>query len=237
MNILIISSILFPVTFYYFSPYLIIDAASQGIVNGSFFVFTMLFISSLFVGRLYCGWLCPTGGIQRACMKVNNKDFKVGKRDLMKYFIWGPWMVIIAFMFIWAGKLKSVDLFYQTYYGISVSNVHSLILFLSIVSLVAVIAIISGKRGFCHYVCWMAPFMIIGRKIRNIVKWPALRLKANKKKCIDCKTCSKNCPKSLDVNSMVKHGSMENVECVLCGTCVDNCPKGVICYTFSSGIN
>ena len=79
----------------------------------------------------------------------------------------------------------------------------------------------------------MSPFMIGGRKFRNLVKWPSLRLKAEKDKCTHCMTCSKNCPMSLDVNGMVKDGKMENSECILCGTCVDNCKQGVIKYSFS----
>jgi len=92
-----------------------------------------------------------------------------------------------------------------------------------------------GKRALCHYVYWISPFMIGGRKLRNLFKWPSLRLVAEKDNCIDCKTCTKNCPMSLDVNGMVKSQKMENSECILCGTCVDNCKKGVIKYSFSKG--
>ena len=228
---ILISFILFPVTFYYFSPYLIIDGASQGIISGSFLTFGTLFVISLVIGRAFCGWACPAAGLQEACFKVNNQNFRAGKRDWVKYFIWVPWLSIIALMFIRAGRVKAVHPFYQTYYGISVSNIPALILFLIIASLIAIIAIIAGKRGFCHYACWMAPFMILGRKIQQSAKWPALRLQATKDKCINCKTCSKNCPMSLDVNDMVARESMENTECILCGTCVDNCPNGVIKYS------
>jgi polyferredoxin len=81
----------------------------------------------------------------------------------------------------------------------------------------------------------MAPFMILGRKLRNAVNWPALRLKADKEACISCKKCTRNCPMSLDVNGMVQKETMENSECVLCGSCVDVCPKDVIRYSFSAG--
>ena len=230
--IIYISLILFPITFYYLSPYLIIDGALQGIITGSFLVFFLMFISALFVGRLFCSWLCPAGGLQRLCMIANNKSIKVGKRDLVKYLIWIAWISVIVLMLVQARGTKSIDPFYQTHYGISVQNIESLILFLIIIGVIAAISIISGKRGFCHYFCWMAPFMIIGRKIRNIGKWPSLRLKSEVKHCIDCKTCSKNCPMSLDVNSMVKNEHMENSECILCGTCIDSCPKNVINYSF-----
>jgi ferredoxin-type protein NapH len=76
----------------------------------------------------------------------------------------------------------------------------------------------------------MAPFMVIGTKISNLIRLPALRLKADKDKCVKCKTCTKNCPMSLEVMEMVQRGSMKNSECILCGTCADVCPKDVIRY-------
>ena len=53
--------LLFPVVQNYFSPYLIIDGAFQGILNGSALVFLGLFLSSLVFGRAWCGWVCPAG--------------------------------------------------------------------------------------------------------------------------------------------------------------------------------
>ncbi|MDD1685306.1 MAG: 4Fe-4S dicluster domain-containing protein, partial [Methanoregula sp.] len=70
-----------------------------------------------------------------------------------------------------------------------------------------------------------------GRKIRNIFGWPALRLDADASLCIDCKTCSKECPMGLDVNGMVRKGEMERADCILCASCADACPKGVITYS------
>ena len=72
-------------------------------------------------------------------------------------------------MFYSAGRIKSINFFYQTYYGISIQNIESLILFIIIFGAIAVLALVVGKRGFCHTAYWMAPFMIIGRKIRNMV--------------------------------------------------------------------
>jgi len=105
-TIIILSFLLFPITYYYFSPYLIIDGASQGIITGSFIIFILMFLSALFVGRLFCSWLCPAGGLQLICMKANKKPFKVGKRDWVKFlFVWIPWIAIIVFMFMQAGGI------------------------------------------------------------------------------------------------------------------------------------
>ena len=223
---------LFPVIYYYMSPYLVIMGASEGVIAGDVIVFALLFVSSLFLGRAYCGWVCPAGATQELCLRIRNKSFKNGKRNWIKYAIWVPWIVIIIVMFLQAGTIRAIDPLYQTYYGISITGFESAIMFLAIAGLIAGIALVAGKRGSCHTICWMAPFMIIGRKIRNSVNWPALQLEADKSKCVNCKACTRNCSMSLDVNAMVQKQSMENSECILCGNCVDICPKSAIKYSF-----
>lgn len=93
---------------------------------------------------------------------------------------------------------------------------------LCIVALFLGLAVVLGRRASCHAICWMAPFTILGRWLRNLVRWPAIRLVAEPAKCSDCQTCTRNCPMSLDVNSMVQRADMEHNECILCGNCVDN---------------
>jgi len=230
-GIILISFFLFPATFYYLSPVLIIQAASEGIINGSFIVFWLLFISALFVGRGYCGWLCPAAGCQEALFLARDK--KVGKGDVIKWLIWIPWIGAILFFGAKAGGYTQVDFFYQTKYGLSVSNIQSLIVyFVVLLILIVMPAFVVGRRSFCHHICWMAPFMILGRKARSLIKTPALQLKTDPEECVHCHTCADNCPMSLPVEEMVNSRKMENSECILCGTCVDGCKQGVISFSW-----
>ena len=61
-TVITISAFLMPLTIYFISPVVILMAASEGIINSSAMIFFILFIASLFIGRIWCGWLCPTGG-------------------------------------------------------------------------------------------------------------------------------------------------------------------------------
>ncbi len=232
--LLFISLLLFPLTLYYFSPVLIVQSAAEGIINASFIVFGLMFLSALFFGRFWCGWACPAGAMQECSAPINNK-FARGKFDWIKWGIWVPWIIIIAIMAIQAGGYRSVDPFYQLEGGVTVLQDFWFMIYYIVVAVFMVIAIAAGRRASCHYICWMAPFMIIGRRLRNIFKWPALRLKAETAKCTSCHICTQNCPMSLDVNQMVQNEDMENDECILCGTCADQCPQHVICYSFSAG--
>ena len=241
MALLIISFLLFPITMNYFSPYVIIDGASQGIINGSFVTFALMFLGSLFLGRLWCGWACPAGAIGELCLPVNNRPVNLKKLDWIKWVIWLAWVGLIVAMVIMAGGYRQVNLLLDTVGGISVAGdadrpiLFTYVIYYGVVGLFVALPMLVGRRAACHSVCWMAPFMILGRTARNTAAWPALRLKADPNQCSNCKTCTTNCPMSLDVNAMVQQRQMEHSECILCGTCVDNCARKAIVYTFSAG--
>ncbi len=82
---LLATMLLFPLIYYFLSPYLIIDAALRSIVNGSFIVFALLLVSGLIVGRGWCGWVCPAAGLQEACFTVQNKPARTGRLDWIKW--------------------------------------------------------------------------------------------------------------------------------------------------------
>jgi len=226
--VLAVSVVLFPATFFYVSPYLIIMAAGEGIVAGTFVVFGGLFVSSLVFSRAFCSWICPAGGIGEFSARMRDKRVRHQWVDWIKYTYWPIWLGFIAFSAVSAGGLRRLEFGYQTWHGISVSNVYALALFSIIVGIIIGLTLIVGRRGFCHSLCWMAPFMVLGTVIRARLRLPGLRLKANAEACISCGQCTRACPMSLDVQGMVDRDSMSERECILCANCADSCPKGVI---------
>jgi ferredoxin-type protein NapH len=232
--LVILAFLSFPVTMNFLSPYVIIDGAMNGIANGSLLMFGLMFVSSLFLGRAWCGWVCPGGGMQEIIEPVNNRAINPAKIDWIKWLIWIPWVTVIVWLVIRAGGYASVNLLHLTDTGISVDEPMKYIMYYLVVFLFIGLAAAVGRRAGCHTICWMAPFMMIGRWIRNRFGWASLRLIADSSACSDCKMCTKNCPMSLDVNAMVKTEKMEHAECILCGTCVDNCAKKAIRYSFSA---
>lgn len=53
--LVILAFLSFPVTMNYLSPYVIVEGAAHDVVNGSLVMFVLMFLSSLFLGRLWCG--------------------------------------------------------------------------------------------------------------------------------------------------------------------------------------
>ncbi len=227
--------LLFPIILNYFSPAIIMESSSQGIVNGSMLVFALLFLGSLVFGRAWCGWVCPAGGLQEALFAAQDRPARGGRLDWIKWAIWIPWIGAIVAFAATAGGYHRVDPFYLTEQIVTLVEPVNYIIYYTVVGLMVGLSLTAGRRGFCHYVCWMAPFMILGRRLRNLVRWPALRLQARPADCTQCHSCSQKCPMSLDVTGLVARGTMEHDECILCGACVDTCPRSVIRYSFSGG--
>ena len=228
---LLISLLLFPISLNYFSPYLIVSGAFEGVLVGSALMFLSFFIFSIFLGRFFCGYLCPAGGIQEVCTGINTKPTKPGL-NWVKWGIWLPWFAAIIAGFISAGGIKKVDPLYLTESGISVAEPQAYFIYLTVVLLVLILALTVGKRAFCHAGCWMAPFMIIGSELGERLNLTRLGLRKENEDCIACGACSKVCPMSLNVQKMVQTDKLYNRECILCSSCEGSCPKKVLLVRF-----
>jgi ferredoxin-type protein NapH len=228
---LLLALLLFPVVLFYLSPYVIVEAAARGIVSGSLLVFGALFLLALFIGRAWCAWACPGAGLQDVCVSIVSTPAGL-RGDVVKWIIWIPWLVLIIVLATRAGGYSRVDALYMTQGGVSVTAPPTYVVYYSVLAVILVLCLAGGRRGFCHHVCWMAPFMILGRWIRNAVTLPALQLRADRSACIACGRCTHDCPMSLPVADMVQAGRIEHAECILCCTCADVCPRGVIGLEF-----
>lgn len=221
-GLLTYSAILFPLLFFFLSPFVIVMSALNGIINGSAIVFGLLLLVSLFGSRLFCGWLCPGGAVQDQVANANNRTWNSKWKNASKYIIWIVWLSFIIFLWIRHFPLK-INFFYMS--GI---NLFIVIIYFVVTTIIYLFSLLTGKRGMCHSICWMAPFMVIGEKIADFLHIPRFRLKADSNVCVSCKQCNRSCPMGLDVLEMVKSGQMDSTECISCLECVDGCPKKVI---------
>lgn len=231
-TLLFTSFILFRITIFYLSPVIIVWSALESTINGSFIIFSILFFMSLFAGRFFCGWLCPTGGMKELLFCINDQNCKRNKAYFIKYLIFVPWIMAIIIAAISAGGYNKIDFFYKTTSNIDPNGIELLIVYLITVVLMVILSLFFGKRAGCHYACPIAPFMILGRKIRNIFNWPSLKLVADRSKCVNCNICNNVCPMSLNVNHMVQQGKIESTDCILCGECIDKCNKNAIKFGY-----
>jgi len=226
--------VFFPVTLYYFSPVLIVSAGYQGVISGSFFVFITMLLCSIIFGRVFCAYICPAGGLQECVCVITEKPPKRHWRNYIKYVIWLFLLAAVTYSYVTV-EFNGVDFFYQTVQGISVSNLSSYIVYYGVIFIILISSLVGGKRAFCHYFCWMAPFFVTGIKLRKLLHLPGLSIKKEADDCTLCNRCSAICPMSLDLISLSGRGILDNADCILCGSCVDNCPKKCLHIRLSRG--
>ena len=229
-TIIIISLLLFPITLNFFSPYVSIDGAINGIISGSLLIFIFMFVTAIFFGRAWCAWICPMAGLSEICLNINDKNVNVKKLTIIRYSIFTVWAGILITMFIIAGGIKGVDFLHLTENGISVDSPLKYITYYLVLALFFIVTILVGKRGACHSFCWMSPFLVGGQALGKLLKIPQLKVKSDSSKCVECGICNKNCPMSINVNLCAKDGYIKTSDCILCGKCIDNCKKKVLRY-------
>lgn len=213
----------------FFSPVLAVVAASQGIVNGSLLIYALLFLGALFFGRAWCGWCCPGAALNEACSVVVRKRCRGGRGDKIKYMILAALAGVIGLMAYRAGGFHAVEPFF----GVDRrSHLQDIFLLFGAVVFIVPLALLLGRFANCRYLCWVAPIMILGTRIKEKFRLPSLHLVSNPVACRDCGMCDQHCPKSLPVAAMVRSGRLENAECILCGNCIDHCATGAIRYAF-----
>ena len=178
-----------------------------------------IWITILFFGVFFCGWLCPFGSVQEWIGWVANKlhipRFKLPQKyqqyaQLSRYFLYG-----LSTMNIMFSVLNS-----RFFFGHSVAvgvwdwvNGIVLILFL--------VAALFTDRPFCNYFCM---------KGASLGVWSVLRpvgIAREEKTCVHCGLCNKACQMNIAVEStkFVRHPN-----CINCMKCVTACPKN--CITF-----
>lgn len=229
--IVITTAILFHVLLIFhlfFSPVIIVLAAYRSIVNASFVVFSLVLLLSLFFGRAYCSWFCPGCGVQEILSIIIKRKSKNSNAIYIKYIIFAIWTGTIIFGYVFHG-IHKIDLGYGM---TDITIKRKLILTLGAIVLIVPLTAIFGKFASCKYICWQAPFMILGSKIRDYFKLNGLRLKSNIEKCNECKSCTKYCPMNLDVMTNARTNKLNDSECILCGNCIDHCNQKAIKFSF-----
>lgn len=223
-----ISLFLFPVTLYYFSPYVSIMGAFAGVMAGSVLVFLSQLITAIFFRRAWCGWLCPMAGLSECAQTINDKNVPMKKLRLARYTIFTIWFSILLAGFVVGGGVKSIQPFFSMDSFISVDAPQKYIIYFAVLFIFFLLSLLLGKRGGCHSICWMAPFLTAGDRLGGLLGIPQLKVVSEPEKCISCQKCNKKCPMSIDVMESQKKGSIGSPDCIGCAECVDVCPKQVL---------
>ncbi len=171
-------------------------------------VTSVVILSSLVVGRVFCGYVCPPGALQELAYLAPLRKVKVPSSITAKL----RWVVFAAMIALAVGlsinltKIVGLPDLFHLVIG------PGLVIFLAIILLSTVI-----YRPFCRFIC---PFGALS----SLLSWKSLYGVRRNSSCVDCGRCEKVCP------PQVLKGRAGS-ECYLCGRCMATCHKDALSYT------
>lgn len=174
-------------------------------------VFFLSLILSIFLGRFYCGYLCPINtpmeGIDNSRRKNKKKGRKTPNWVKNKFVRYGMLLVFLGSMvFVFkTGKKLPV---------------------LPILLLLGVLFTLVFEPSFWHrYLCPFGTLFSIFSKRTN-------RGFSIEEGCIRCGICVKNCPSdAIAWDNTLENPEILKNECLVCGRCEELCPEEVIDFT------
>jgi polyferredoxin len=190
--------------------------------SASMILMWIVFALTLFLGPVFCGWVCPFGSIQEWFGKLGRKIFRRRFNRLIPYKVDRALRYLRYLMLGWVvymtaatGTLIFADI--DPYFALF-NFWTSEIAIGGIVILAAVLVLsLLVERPFCKYAC---PYgALLG--VFNLFRIFKIRRKIST--CINCKACDRSCPMNIPVSTS---GAVRNHQCITCLKCTSEqvCP-------------
>ncbi len=202
--------------------------AQSGIVNAGLIFFALAILSTLVLGRWFCGWACHLVAVQDGARWLLGR-FGIRPRPLRLGLLASvPWLAFV-YMFLSplvlrlfegaglapAGTQLVTEQFWRTFPPWPVA------LLTVLVSGGAIVWVL-GAKGFCTYGCPYGAIFGIADQAA------ALRIRVTDA-CEHCGHCTTACSSNVNVSQEVRQwGMVVDPGCMKCGDCVSVCPKDAL---------
>lgn len=214
------------------------EFAKNGVINAGLIFFVLALLSTLVLGRWFCGWGCHIVMLQDLCLWILRKMRIRPRAFRSRLLLWAP-LVLALYMFIWPLFYRFVlapfvqpDLgwpgfsmhlttrdFWATFPGLSIA-----IIFLFTCGFATVYFL--GAKGFCTYGC---PY---GGFFAPLDKYAPGSIRVNDD-CQECGHCTAVCTSNVRVHEEVKAwGMVVDPGCMKTLDCVATCPNDALSFGF-----
>jgi len=194
---------------------------------------------ALFVGPLFCGWLCPAGGITEYLSRLVPPRFQIDLAGRINPtpIRYGFTAGLIVAAFVGGNVCCSFCNFTHTQNLISGIFGHTLELSywtsftaVSFVLWFFVLGLFTkGGRGWCNFLCPAGALMGLFHSIGKAVGL-GRSVQVNASLCRSCKKCVSNCP-AWAISMKQDTAQVNSHMCNGCMDCVKVCPDKAISYT------
>ncbi len=202
--------------------------------RAGWYVFGILLLYGVILGRTVCGWLCPVGLIQELLYKIPTpkirKNAVTRALSTLKYVILAVFVIALPLSYgLWHDLPLPAFCKYicpaGTFEGAvghlahpaNTAMFHMLGLLFTrklVIMLLLILACIFCYRSFCRFLC------PLGAIYSLFNRFSVIGIRVNEDTCTKCGACVRSC--GMDVRKAGDH------ECINCGKCMQQCHAGAI---------
>ncbi|HPN40106.1 MAG TPA: 4Fe-4S binding protein [Candidatus Cloacimonadota bacterium] len=213
-------------------PYAVVcfGAMDAGIINTAstvavwaVIVGLLIVLSTMWLGRRFCAWICPLGSVQEGLFSLRSKSYKI-KRKLpfwydrkfawIKYFLLGLTTFLAAMTLSWR--------YMRLCPFVTLARLPGVVWQGAIVLLIILVSSFLVERWWCRFLCPYAALMNLAQKLGQFMGINRSKMKRNLERCNDCGVCVLYCPMNLN---LAESEYVQSENCIHCGLCAEVCPK------------
>lgn len=206
---------------------------NQGYLNAGFLFFALAILSTLILGRFFCGWGCHLVAYQDFCGWLMKKMGVKPKPFRSRLLVLAP-LALAIYMFVWPTVYRwfagapapaltnhlTTSQFWKTFPGLAIAIITFAICGFGIVYIL-------GAKGFCTYACPYGGFFALADQVA-----PGRILVTND--CEQCGHCTAVCTSNVRVHEEVaKFGMVVDPGCMKCMDCISVCPNDALYFGFA----
>ncbi|MBU7015745.1 MAG: 4Fe-4S binding protein, partial [Theionarchaea archaeon] len=169
-----------------------------------------LLVATVFLGRFFCGWMCPMGTVSDLLPKTKKR--LVSLHRIKYYFL--IFSIVLAIFGIQVLVISDPLVIFTRSLTFATQRTVPVMLIL-----IAILVLVLGERFWCRVVC------PLGALLGAASFFKPIGIRAGDS-CTECGLCSRVCPMDAIQSSRVKA-----TECTLCMLCVDRCRRGALTFT------
>ncbi|MBI5953921.1 MAG: 4Fe-4S binding protein [Chloroflexi bacterium] len=200
-------------------------------------------IAALFLGPLFCGWVCPAGQITEFLSRLVPPRFQIdlsGKVNGVSVR-YGFMLGMMGITFLGGNACCSfcnfthaqnmLNALFGDFLGISYLASFSIVSFVLWFFVMGLFT--RGGRGWCNFLCPAGALMGLAHYLGTKLKIGRL-VNINRVTCTNCKTCTANCPAWAMSYENEKPVEINYHACTACMDCARVCPAKAISYKWAT---
>ena len=207
--------------------------------RAGFYVFGILMLYGLLLGRTICGWLCPAGLLQELLHKLPTPKLKKNRAtralSYLKYLVLAVFVAAIPIWYEWrhgipvpgfckyicpAGTFEGAMLLLPNRPEF-LSMLGPLFTRKFVIMVALALACVFCYRAFCRFLCPLGAIYGLFNRLALV------GIKVEPERCNGCGACVRSCP--MDVRAVGDR------ECISCGKCMDACAQKAISLKAGGG--